>query len=85
VNTLRLYVPSFCDPYPASEKVDWRFETTADLLALKVTRRIARRRDFSHFALYGNYLMAVLGSGDTFFTVGYIDNSLDVDLPEWEE
>jgi hypothetical protein len=85
MNTLRKHLPSFADPYPSVEQVEWRFDTTADLLALPIIRRIARRRGFSHFAMHGNYLMAVLGVGDTFFTVGYISNPLDVDLPQWEE
>ena len=82
MNQFKRHFPNFVD---ISEKPEWiDFETTDDLLGLYVVRKFENDRNFSHFAISGNILMAVYNDGLEWWVVGFIKDPSTIDLPKWE-
>lgn len=83
MNRFRQHIPSFIDV----ERPEWiEFETTEDLLSIDVVKQWVKTMDgkpFSHFAVSGNYLMAIHDDSFHWWAVGYIDKPDAVDLPKW--
>ena len=80
------HIPNFVDT-DKPEAVE--FETTQDLLMIDKVKQWARPMDgkeFSHFALSCNVLMAIHDDGFHWWVVGYIDieHPTEIDLPKWE-
>lgn len=85
MNRFKQHVPAFID----TESSQWiEFKTKKDLLSINAVKQWAKPMDgkpFSHFAISGNYLMAIHDNSFHWWVVGYIENIKDIDcLPIWK-
>ena len=76
------YIPDFVDVHKRPKKIP--FETKEDLLNLEIMKKYEKQPDFSHFALEDNRLMGIFEDGFLWWVIGYIDDPLSVDIPQWE-
>ncbi len=84
-NRFRQHIPSFISTDNAPQWFE--FKTTKDLLELDVVKQWALPMDgkpFSHFAVYGNSLMAIHDDSFHWWCVGHIEYPERLDLPEWK-
>ena len=81
MNRFKQHIPSFV---ATDEKAEWvEFSTTSDLLELPIVKRYTDSENFSHFALWHNYLMEICDDGFYWWVVGYIEDPTSIELPEW--
>lgn len=82
MNRFKKHIPSFVDT--DQENPWYEFETTDDLLNLEVVKQYREEKEFCHFALADDSLMAVTHNGYRWHVVGYIEKSEEIFLPKWE-
>jgi hypothetical protein len=84
------HYPNFCEGFKAKTK---SFESLEELLSIKWVDKFSQRPNFHQFSIskYSDVkgkeyiLMAEYDNGNSWFVVGYLDDSKIIeDLPVWE-
>ena len=84
MNRFKQHIPNFIEVDKPPEWIE--FQNTDALLSIEVVKQWSKPMDgkpFSHFAISGNYLMAIHDDGFHWWAVGYIENPQAVNLPKW--
>jgi len=82
MNRFKKHIPPFVD---VDILPDWiEFETTEDLLKIKDVEIYNEIKDFSHFAVEEDCLLAISDEGFHWWVIGFIEKPEEVNLPKWE-
>jgi hypothetical protein len=81
MNSITQHLPAYVEGF---ENVTVEFNDDDSLVSIPFVRRFSELKDFSHFAVSDNCLMAIYKDGFEWWVVGYIKEPWRLKLRKWD-